>query len=191
VSWREDSEVFFLVAIVAVVAFLVARWARRRVREGTGRQAALRAAVVVGVLAATVTAIVVVDRRNDAEREREAQASWRKLDAERQEFRGRLMAAIRAKRLPPVALEMYPRYGLSDGDIIPRPDGDGDQNDVIHLGRDGTTGRKLAWDLDRDGRISRDEREITEEELWNAAASPGPGRRFSPERRREPPGDPA
>jgi len=39
---------------------------------------------------------------------------------------------------------------------------------VIRSSDDGTRGPKLRWDLDQNGRIDPDEREITERELYDA-----------------------
>jgi hypothetical protein len=185
-TWREDSELFFLVAFVVVTAFVVTRWARRSIREGRQRQVVQRTAIVLGAVAVAVAGVAIARGGEDADEEY-AKREWRKLQAERKERRDGIKAAIRERSLPPVALEMFPADGEYDGDIIPRPDGDGDQNDVIHLGGDGTRGRKLRWDLDGDGRIDRGEREITESELWAAAESHGPTpREPDPPAEREP-----
>jgi hypothetical protein len=47
-------------------------------------------------------------------------------------------------------------------------DGPNNDRDVVRSSADGTTGKKLAWDLDQDGRIERSERTITERELYDA-----------------------
>jgi hypothetical protein len=185
--WREDSELLVLVGVVLVTAFLVARWARQSIREGRQRQAVRRVAIVLGAAGVAIAGVAIARGGEDADREY-AERRMRELAAEEKQLRDRVVAAIRARRLPPVALEMFPADGEDDGDIIPRPEGDGDQKDVIHAGGDGTSGRKLAWDLDDDGRISRGEREVTEAELWAAAiaragrAAPGQEREDSGER---------
>ena len=83
-----------------------------------------------------------------------------------------ILAAVRDRRLPAIAREMYPlpapRSRLYKPDVIPRPEGDGDDEDVIRIGGNGSRGPKLQWDLDQDGRIRADEREITEQELFTA-----------------------
>lgn len=76
---------------------------------------------------------------------------------------------MRLGRLPRVALEMFPMHGEQGADIVPRPGGDGDNDDVIRLGEDRETGRALSFDFDHDGRIEPEERNVTEKRLWSAA----------------------
>jgi hypothetical protein len=64
--------------------------------------------------------------------------------------------------LPPHALDMIDSDGTVNVDIQPGPRGD---EDVLV---DESTGRPLSWDLDQDGRISADEREVTEREAYDA-----------------------
>ena len=67
--------------------------------------------------------------------------------------------------VPPVATRLYNPNGTLNIDFIDGPKGD---NDVVRSSEDGATGKKLAWDLDQDGRIERSERTITERELYDA-----------------------
>ncbi len=71
--------------------------------------------------------------------------------------------AVDDKRLPPVTLDML----RSDNSIrVSFIDGPNGVRDIVHT--HGADGPKLRWDLDQDGKISRDERTITEQELYDA-----------------------
>ena len=67
--------------------------------------------------------------------------------------------------VPPVATRLYNPNGTLNIDFIDGPNGD---NDVVRASEDGASGKKLAWDLDQDGKIERSERTITERELYDA-----------------------
>ena len=67
--------------------------------------------------------------------------------------------------VPPVATRLYNPNGTLNIDFIDGPNGD---NDVVRTSKDGASGKKLAWDLDQDGKIERAERTITERELYDA-----------------------
>ena len=67
--------------------------------------------------------------------------------------------------VPPVATRLYNPNGTLNVDFIDGPNGD---NDVVRTSDDGASGKKLAWDLDQDGKIERSERTITERELYDA-----------------------
>jgi len=67
--------------------------------------------------------------------------------------------------VPPVATRLYNPNGTLNIDFIDGPNGD---NDVVRSSDDGASGKKLAWDLDQDGKIERAERTITERELYDA-----------------------
>jgi hypothetical protein len=71
--------------------------------------------------------------------------------------------AVHDGRLPPVTLDMLMPDGEIDISFIDGPKGD---QDVVHT--HGATGPPLKWDLDQDGKISADERKITERELYDA-----------------------
>jgi hypothetical protein len=74
--------------------------------------------------------------------------------------------AVRAKHLPPIALQMFKADGTIQSDFI---DGATFNHDVIRTRDHGLKGPKLAWDLNGDGHISHSERTITEEQLYDAA----------------------
>jgi hypothetical protein len=67
--------------------------------------------------------------------------------------------------VPPVATRLYNPNGTLNIDFIDGPNGD---NDVVRTSEDGASGKKLAWDLDQDGKIEPAERTITERELYDA-----------------------
>ena len=74
-------------------------------------------------------------------------------------------AQVRRRELPPITLRLFNLDGTADLALIDGPKGD---KDVIRTRANGTSGPKLKWDLDQDGEISADEREITERELYDA-----------------------
>src|SRR3954470_262580 len=71
--------------------------------------------------------------------------------------------AVKDGRLPPVTLEMLMPDGEINISFIDGPKGD---RDVVHT--HGSSGAPLKWDLNHDGKISADERTITERELYDA-----------------------
>jgi hypothetical protein len=79
---------------------------------------------------------------------------------------------VRRGLLPPETLEMLESDGTINIDIVP---GSKRDDDVII---DEDTGRPLQWDLDGSCEITRDERRITEYELYGATLGmvydPGP-----------------
>jgi hypothetical protein len=92
----------------------------------------------------------------DASDQVKAHAADRKAKVER---------LVRDGDLPPVALRLIDTDGTMNINFIDGPNND---RDVVRSSADGTTGKKLAWDLDQDGRIERSERTITERELYDA-----------------------
>lgn len=64
--------------------------------------------------------------------------------------------------LPPQTLDMIDSDGTVNVDVQPGPGGD---EDVLV---DQSTGQPLSWDLDQDGQISAEEREVTEREAYDA-----------------------
>jgi hypothetical protein len=74
-----------------------------------------------------------------------------------------IINAVTDGHLPPVALRIYPWSGRVDPNFI---DGPNYGKDIVHVR--GAEGPKLQWDLDGDGKIARDERTITEQELYVA-----------------------
>ena len=86
-------------------------------------------------------------------------------DAKQAERREKVERAVDEGRLPPVALDLFRPDGSVDISFIDGPDGD---EDVVRSEDGGRSGPPLEWDLDGDGKISADEREITERELYDA-----------------------
>jgi hypothetical protein len=88
---------------------------------------------------------------------------------------------VRRGLLPPETLKMLTPDGTIDIDIQPGPRG---VEDVI---LDEDTGRPVRWDLDGSGKITRDERRITERELYESTLGmvydPGPSWRPPPPER--------
>jgi hypothetical protein len=76
---------------------------------------------------------------------------------------------VRDGELPPVARVVINPDGTTNINFIDGPNG---TEDIVRSGADGTTGRKLRWDLDQNGRIDRSERTITEVELYEATTRP-------------------
>jgi hypothetical protein len=74
---------------------------------------------------------------------------------------------VRNGKLPPIAGRLIAADGSMNLDFI---DGPEYANDVVRTSPDGMTGKKLQWDLNRNGRIDRSERTITEQELYAATA---------------------
>jgi hypothetical protein len=72
---------------------------------------------------------------------------------------------VRDGALPPIARGLITADGAMDLDFI---DGPRYAGDIVRVGPDGKTGKKLQWDLNANGRIDRGERTITEQELYAA-----------------------
>ena len=68
-------------------------------------------------------------------------------------------------QLPPEAVQTMHPDGTMNVNFVDGPNND---RDIVRTSPDGASGKKLRWDLDQDGRISADEREITERELYDA-----------------------
>jgi hypothetical protein len=78
-------------------------------------------------------------------------------------MREHIIAAVENGHLPPIALRIYPPNGFVSLNFL---DGPNYSKDIVHVR--GLEGPKLRWDLDGDGKIRREERTITEEELYTA-----------------------
>jgi hypothetical protein len=87
------------------------------------------------------------------------------MDARQAERLEKVERAVDDGRLPPVVLAMFRPDGSIDISFIDGPNGD---EDIVRSGEGGRSGPKLEWDLDGDGKITADEREITERELYDA-----------------------
>jgi hypothetical protein len=79
--------------------------------------------------------------------------------------RENIINAVVDGHLPPVALMVYPWTQDVEINFIEGPNGD---EDIVRTRRFGSRGPKLHWDLDEDGKIERDERTITERDLYEA-----------------------
>ena len=75
---------------------------------------------------------------------------------------------VREGKLPPVARRIINPDGSMNLDFIETKPG---KNDVVRSGPDGTTGKKLVWDLNQNGKIDASERTITENELYQATVA--------------------
>src|SRR5918992_1927104 len=98
------------------------------------------------------------------------------MDAQAAERVGKVEWAVDAGILPPEALQHFALDGTVDTSFIGSRRSD---EDVVRTRRYASQGPKLEWDLDQDGRISRDEHTITERELYDATLglpSVAPGR---------------
>jgi hypothetical protein len=165
--FEQDSEVIFLALFVAAGSWLAYRGLRAARRRGDVRRATRRLAVVLAALVVGGVVLLALGGDDDSADQEYARAQSREFAAHRKVERENIKAAIRDRRLPAAALEMFPPDNVSDPDIVPGPDGDGDDEDVITVGGNGGRRGKLRFDFNADGRISADEREITEEEVWN------------------------
>ena len=87
------------------------------------------------------------------------------VEQQQAERRAKVERAVEQGQLPPVALDLFRADGSVNISFVDGPDGD---EDVVRTGPGGESGPKLKWDLDGDGTISADEREITERELYDA-----------------------
>lgn len=142
----------------------------------------MRRAVIPVVLVALVAGAALALTAGDDDPSADGRATAKRIFKEKQDVRRAVAAAVRLGRLPRVALEMFPVYGQRGPDIVPSPGGDGDDDDVIHMGEDRESGRALSFDFDGDGRIEPEERNVTERRLWSAALAGG---RSRPERDKE------
>jgi hypothetical protein len=110
--------------------------------------------VLVLLVVSRVVAVIVVAAQDDPPPVTDNAAEVR---------REHIIQAVVDGHLPPVALRIYPWTGMVDMNFL---DGPRYSRDIVHVR--GDRGPKLQWDLDEDGRISRAERTITEEELYVA-----------------------
>jgi hypothetical protein len=85
-------------------------------------------------------------------------------DDRAQLMREHIIFAVEQGELPPIALRIYPATGYVNANFV---DGPNYGNDIVRTR--GERGPKLAWDLDRDGRIEQSERTITERALYEAS----------------------
>jgi len=94
--------------------------------------------------------------------EKQVKEEFDRAAASRREAVDRMVAD---GKLPPVAKHVLNTNGTLNVNFIDGPMGD---EDVVRLSSDGSSGKKLAWDLDQNGKIDESERTITERELYDA-----------------------
>jgi hypothetical protein len=87
------------------------------------------------------------------------------MDAKSASRRAKVESLVNRGKLPPVALRVLHADGTLNVNFIDGPNND---RDIVRSSEDGTTGKKLVWDLDQDGRIEKSERTITERDLYDA-----------------------
>ena len=87
------------------------------------------------------------------------------MDAKSAARRDKLERLVDEGKLPQVALRVLHPDGTLNVNFIDGPDND---RDVVRSSSDGTSGKKLVWDLDQDGKIEPAERTITERDLYDA-----------------------
>jgi hypothetical protein len=132
---------------------------------------------VLGAIVLVKVAGVAIEGASEPERATGADG----VDVVQERRQAFIRDEVRRGLLPPETLKMLEPNGLIDIDIQPGPRGD---EDVI---LDEDTGRPLQWDLDGSGNITRDERRITERELYESTLGmvydPGPTWRPPPPER--------
>jgi len=129
-------------------------------RVAISAAAPLLAAVVLGFSAAGC---------GDEENPALSKEVTQQMDARASSDLAKLDSMIEKGTLPPVARRVLDLDGTLNVNFIDGPDGD---NDVVRSKDGGTRGKKLVWDLNRNGKIDRDERTITERELYDATLGP-------------------
>ena len=87
------------------------------------------------------------------------------MEAHQVDRRAKVEHAVERGALPPVVMQMFRADNSIDISFI---DGPGRYDDVVRTRDHGLRGPKLKWDLNQDGKITADEREITERELYDA-----------------------
>jgi hypothetical protein len=97
-----------------------------------------------------------------------SQEVHQKFAAEGEARREAIDKLVREGKLPPIARRIVNPDGTVNLDFIETKPG---KNDVVRSGPDGTTGKKLVWDLNPNGKIDPSERTITENELYKATVA--------------------
>jgi hypothetical protein len=92
------------------------------------------------------------------------------MDAKSASRRAKLERLVNEGKLPPVALRVLHPDGTLNVNFIDGPNND---RDIVRSSDDGTTGKKLVWDLNQDGKIEASERTITERDLYDATLGAG------------------
>jgi hypothetical protein len=87
------------------------------------------------------------------------------IQAREEAKRDKIERMIQAGKLPPVALRLVNLNGTTNVNFIDGPNND---RDIVRSSPDGTSGKKLVFDLNQDGKIEKAERNITERDLYDA-----------------------
>jgi hypothetical protein len=132
---------------------------------GTGRLTSL----VLGTAIAGVVAVAGVGC-GDEDSATSSKEVHQKFVTDGEARRAAIDKLVHEGKLPPVARLLINPDGSMNLDFIETKPG---KNDVVRSGPDGTTGKKLAWDLNQNGKIDRSERTITENELYKATVAGG------------------
>ncbi len=120
---------------------------------------------IVLVLVGAVLVLTGVAGCGDEDNPAFSQEVKQQMDSSSSSRRAKVERLVNDGKLPPVALRVLHADGTLNVNFIDGPNYDGD---IVHTGADGTSGKKLAWDLDQDGKISKAERTITERDLYDA-----------------------
>jgi hypothetical protein len=120
-----------------------------------------RVAVILGVFVALAGVAGCGDEDNPAF----SKDVKKQMDSASASRRAKVEGLVDSGKLPAVARRVLHSDGTLNVNFIDGPSYD---RDVVHTGPDGISGKKLAWDLDHDGRIEKSERTITERDLYDA-----------------------
>lgn len=115
----------------------------------------------IALLAATGLALVLGGCGDD-ENPAFSDDTREQLEAEGQARIAEIEAKVRQGELPPVARMVINPDGTTNINFI---DGPKQTEDIVRSSDDGTSGPRLEWDLDGDGKV---ERNITELQLYEA-----------------------
>jgi hypothetical protein len=85
----------------------------------------------------------------------------KQIDSYASARRADVVKKVKSGALPPEALKVIRPNGTANANFIDGPNFD---HDIVRTG----SGKKLAWDLNQDGRIEKSERTITERDLYEA-----------------------
>jgi len=120
---------------------------------------------IVPVLVGAALVLTGVAGCGDEDNPAFSQEVKQQMDSAAGSRRAKVERLVNDGKLPPVALRVLHADGTLNVNFIDGPSYD---RDVVHTGADGTSGKKLVWDLDQDGKISKAERTITERDLYDA-----------------------
>jgi hypothetical protein len=126
----------------------------------------VRRLAALGALALALTAVGC----GGSDKDGAADQSKAQVQAAEATTKDKIELLIRERKVPPVARRLINANGTTTVNFIDGPNYD---RDVVRTSADGATGKKLAWDLNGDGKIGRAERTITERDLYDATLGPG------------------